>query len=121
MPAPQVSNKAGNRQRGQQMEQQMAHDPQPMDTQPTETVDSPWPQSKKQQRDAERLQKWKAKQPASQLTARWQLLSSFQASTCTLAGSTDSPRLYLHGLDAFTARSAAQASLLAVAGMPPAY
>jgi len=75
MPAPQVSNKAGNRQRGQQMEQQMAHDPQPMDTQPTETVDSPRPQSKKQQRDAERLQKWKAKQPASQWTARWLLLA----------------------------------------------
>ena len=57
------------------MEQHTTHDPQPMDTQPTESVDSPRPQSKKQQRDAERLQKWKAKQPASQLTARWLLLS----------------------------------------------
>lgn len=74
-PAPQVSNNAGSRQRGQQMEQHTTHDPQPMDTQPTESVDSPRPQSKKQQRDAERLQKWKAKQPASQSTARWLLLT----------------------------------------------
>jgi hypothetical protein len=74
-PAPQVSNHAGNRQRGQQVERPAAPDPQPMDTQPMETVDSPRQQSKKQQRDAERLQKWRAKQPASQSAARWSLLT----------------------------------------------
>jgi len=73
-PAPQVSHGAGNRQRGQRMEQQTAPQLQPMDTQPMETVGSPRPQSKKKQRDAARLQQWKAK-AVSQQMARWLLLT----------------------------------------------
>ena len=74
-PAPHVPINAGNRPRGQRQEQQTTHDLQSMDTQPTAPVSSPRQQSKKQQRDSARLQKWKAKQAVSQPTARWQLLS----------------------------------------------
>ena len=75
-PAPQVSNIAGNRQRGQRMEQKATHDSQQKE-QPMATDGPPSKRElKKQQHDAGRLQKWLAKQPAmSQSTARWQLLS----------------------------------------------
>ena len=75
-PASQVSNNAGSQRCEQQRKQQAVPDSQPKDTQSMETVDSPRPQSKKQQRDAARLQEWKAKQAVSQSTAHWQLLTS---------------------------------------------
>lgn len=73
------THKAGNRQRGQQAEEKKTPDaaaPQPMDLVGSESADKT---SKKQQRDARRLQEFQeAKRREAQITARWLLLTQRQ-------------------------------------------
>jgi len=74
-PLPDISAQAGNRQRAQEEKQETARDaaaPQPMETDGGRSKTA----SKKQQRDARRLQEYQeSKQHLSQLTARWRLLT----------------------------------------------